>query len=158
LEQKIAMSPHSVRIACLLCLGLILKVVAAAPAVSLSADFTKTRHVLRGGIGASWHAMETPIPVVGDRSHGGSGWGGNHPGPSTWPAAIKDAELVVRALNVGAEGFNRWSFVNRGDLDGQWQLVDTWDPATQNLLRTQPSPPGSSPVRRRSVTPCPRCP
>jgi hypothetical protein len=32
--------------------------------VLLTADFTQTRHVLRGAIGASWHAMETPIPVV----------------------------------------------------------------------------------------------
>jgi hypothetical protein len=33
------------------------------------------------------------------------------PGPSTWDAAIKDAELIVRALNIGVEGFNRWSFI-----------------------------------------------
>ena len=29
------------------------------------------------------------------------------------------------AAGVGA--FNRWSFTNRGDLDGQWQLIRTWD-------------------------------
>ena len=54
------------------------------------------------------------------------GWGGSRPGPSTWEAAIKDAELVVRALNLGVDGFNRWSFVNRGDLDGVWQMIQTW--------------------------------
>jgi hypothetical protein len=64
------------------------------------------------------------------------GWGGSDGGPSTWDAALKDAELVVRALNAGVEGFNRWSFVNRGDLDGQWQLIDTWNPATKTLLKT----------------------
>jgi hypothetical protein len=64
------------------------------------------------------------------------GWRTNHPGPSTWDAAIKDAELVVRALNLGVEGFNRWSFVNRGDLDGVWQMIDTWDPQTQQLLQS----------------------
>ena len=37
---------------------------AGEPAVLLTADFTQTRHVLRWGIGASWHAMETHIPVV----------------------------------------------------------------------------------------------
>jgi hypothetical protein len=63
------------------------------------------------------------------------GWGGSDPGPSTWDAAIKDAELVVRGLNAGVEGFNRWSFINRGDLDGQWQLIDTWNPATKALLK-----------------------
>jgi hypothetical protein len=61
------------------------------------------------------------------------GWRGTDPGPSTWEAAIKDAELVVRALNVGVDGFNRWSFVNRGDLDGVWQMLDTWDPQAKAL-------------------------
>lgn len=64
------------------------------------------------------------------------GWGGNKPGPSTWEAAIKDAELVVRALNVGVDAFNRWSFVNRGDLDGAWQMIDTWDPGRKALRKT----------------------
>jgi hypothetical protein len=69
------------------------------------------------------------------------GWRGNNPGPSTWEAAIKDAELVVRALNLGVDGFNRWSFVNRGDLDGVWQMIDTWDPVRKAL--------------RKTITPCP---
>ncbi len=64
------------------------------------------------------------------------GWRGSDPGPSTWEAAIKDAELVVRALNLGVDGFNRWSFVNRGDLDGVWQMIDTWDPARKTLRKT----------------------
>ena len=61
------------------------------------------------------------------------GWGDTNPGPRSFPAAIKDAELVVRALNLGVDGFNRWSFINRGDLDGQWQLIETWDPAAGHL-------------------------
>ncbi len=64
------------------------------------------------------------------------GWRGSDPGPSTWEAAIKDAELVVRALNLGVDGFNRWSFVNRGDLDGIWQMIDTWDPNRKTLRKT----------------------
>jgi alpha-L-arabinofuranosidase len=32
------------------------------------------------------------------------------------------------------DGFNRWSFTNRGDLDGQWQLVRTWDIGSNKLL------------------------
>ena len=62
------------------------------------------------------------------------GWGGSDPGPASFEAAIKDAELVVRALNLGVEGFNRWSFVNRGDLDGHWQMIETWDRERQCLL------------------------
>jgi hypothetical protein len=73
----------------------------------------------------------------------GFGWGGRDPGPSMFEAAIKDAELVVRALNAGVDGFNRWSFVNRGDLDGQWQMIDTWDPVTRTTLKSfSPKPNG----------------
>jgi hypothetical protein len=71
------------------------------------------------------------------------GWNGSDPGPSTFDAAIKDAELVVRALNVGVDGFNRWSFINRGDLDGHWQMIDTWDPATKTLLKKFPPKPNA---------------
>ena len=71
------------------------------------------------------------------------GWNGINPGPSTFDAAIKDAELVVRGLNAGVDGFNRWSFINRGDLDGQWQMIDTWDPATKTLLKSFPPKPNA---------------
>ena len=36
-----------------------------------------------------------------------------HPGPGTYEAALQNAELVVRGMNVGVDGFNRWSYVNR---------------------------------------------
>jgi len=36
----------------------------------------------------------------------------------------------VRGINAGVDGFNRWSFINRGDLDGQWQLLRTWQSET----------------------------
>jgi hypothetical protein len=41
---------------------------------------------------------------------------------------LLNAEKVLVGLNEGVDGFNRWSFVNRGDLDGQWQLVRNWHP------------------------------
>ena len=63
------------------------------------------------------------------------GWRTNNPGPARFEAALKDAELVIRGLNVGVDGFNRWSFVNRGDLDGQWQMISTWNEANRTLLR-----------------------
>jgi hypothetical protein len=51
-----------------------------------------------------------------------------------WSAALTDAEKIVRDLPVGVDGFNRWSFLNRGDLDGEWQLLRTWDAAHKKLL------------------------
>ncbi len=55
------------------------------------------------------------------------GWGGDNPGPRSFAAALSNAETILRGIRVGVDGFNRWSLVNRGDLDGQWQLVRTWD-------------------------------
>jgi hypothetical protein len=64
-----------------------------------------------------------------------NGWGSDHPGPGSYVSTLHDAELVVRRLNCGVDGFNRWSFLNRGDLDGQWQFIETWDRKTKKLLR-----------------------
>ena len=64
-----------------------------------------------------------------------NGWGADHPGPGSYPSALQDAELIVRRINAGVDGFNRWSLLNRGDLDGQWQFIDTWDRKTKKLLR-----------------------
>jgi hypothetical protein len=47
--------------------------------------------------------------------------------PKSYPAVLLAAETVLYGLSVGVDGFNRWSFLNRGDLDGHWQLVRTWD-------------------------------
>ena len=41
----------------------------------------------------------------------------------------------MRRINAGADGFNRWSFLNRGDLDGQWQFIETWDRKEKKLLK-----------------------
>jgi hypothetical protein len=62
------------------------------------------------------------------------GWVPDKPGPSSPPSVLAGSELVVRLANAGVDGFNRWSFLNRGDLDGQWQLVDTWDQQAKKLL------------------------
>ena len=48
-------------------------------------------------------------------------------GPARWISLIHDAELVIRLSNTGIDGMNRWSFINRGDLDGHWEMIDTWD-------------------------------
>ena len=62
------------------------------------------------------------------------GWVPDQPGPSCPQAVLAGSELVVRMLNCGVDGMNRWSFLNRGDLDGQWQFVDTWNRKEKKLL------------------------
>ncbi len=61
-------------------------------------------------------------------------WTGNDPftdrttpSPKNYPNQLTNAEKVLQGMNIGVDGFNRWSYVNRGDLDGQWQLVRTFD-------------------------------
>jgi hypothetical protein len=81
----------------------------------------------RLGRWAEWaHARNKPLFLseVGTMVFG---WRDRDPGPGSHESGVKDAALVVRGIRAGVDGFNRWSFTNRGDLDGQWQLVDTWD-------------------------------
>jgi hypothetical protein len=54
--------------------------------------------------------------------------------PNSPEYVLAGSEFVIRAANAGVDGFNRWSFLNRGDLDGQWQYVDTWDVQHKKLL------------------------
>ena len=55
------------------------------PEVSLTVRGEQITHTMRGGIGASWHAIEAEIPtgvkhpVFAGPAHGGSAWGGNPP-------------------------------------------------------------------------------
>jgi len=55
------------------------------------------------------------------------GYKADDPAPGSFKASLKDTELLIRGLNLGVDGFNHWSFTNRGDMDGQWQFVDTWN-------------------------------
>ena len=55
------------------------------------------------------------------------GWQDANPGPKSFQAAQSNAESILRGMEVGVSSFNRWSYTNRGDLDGQWQLLLTWD-------------------------------
>ena len=63
------------------------------------------------------------------------GWRTDHPGPKSFDAALSNAGDVIRGLRAGVDGFNRWSFTNRGDLDGQWQLLLTWDRDKKEYFR-----------------------
>jgi hypothetical protein len=66
----------------------------------------------------------------------GYGWGNDDDAMASYQSGLKNASLIVRGINAGVDGFNRWSFTNRGDLDGQWQLVRTWDIDKNALLDT----------------------
>lgn len=48
---------------------------------------------------------------------------------------MSNASDVIRALRAGVDGVNRWSFTNRGDLDGQWQLIQTFNRETKSYLK-----------------------
>jgi hypothetical protein len=63
------------------------------------------------------------------------GWGTDNEGPKTFKAALSNASDVVLGMNLGVDGFNRWSFTNRGDLDGQWQLVNTYNLKTKTYTK-----------------------
>jgi hypothetical protein len=64
------------------------------------------------------------------------GWKDDNPGPKSFRASLSNAETILRGLSAGAGGFNRWSFTNRGDLDGQWQLIRTWNKKEQKYYDT----------------------
>lgn len=55
-------------------------------------------------------------------------------GPSTFDAVFKDVEFAVRFANLGVDGFSRWSLLNRGNLDGQWGFIETFDRNTMKML------------------------
>ena len=83
---------------------------------------------------AEWaHARSKPLFLseLGTQTYG---WGYSDPNPGSYKSSLKDASLIIRAIGAGIDGVNRWSFINRGDLDGQWQLVDTWDISHNRLL------------------------
>jgi hypothetical protein len=97
-------------------------------------EYSMSTTVSRIGAWAEWahrHGKPFFLSEIGSMAYG---WGGSNPEPGSYEANLKDASLVVRGINAGVEGFNRWSFLNRGDLDGQWQLLDTWDAKTARLL------------------------
>jgi hypothetical protein len=55
--------------------------------------------------------------------------------------SLANAEAILRGMDVGVGAFNRWSFTNRGDLDGQWQLIRTWNIEEKTYYKTiQPEP------------------
>lgn len=70
---------------------------------------------------------EKQTPVLSEIGDMNLGWGEDNQGPKSFEAALSNCETILRGMEVGVHAFNRWSFTNRGDLDGQWQLIRTWD-------------------------------
>ena len=63
------------------------------------------------------------------------GWGTDNPAPKSFDAALSNAEDIIRGLCQGVDAFNRWSFTNRGNMDGQWQLIQTYDRENKTYVR-----------------------
>ncbi len=85
---------------------------------------------------ADWaHAQNKPFFLT-EYGNMNLGWGGEDPNQKSFDAAISNAVDVVRGLRAGVDGLNRWSYTNRGNLDGQWQLVRTYDIEAKKYLET----------------------
>ncbi len=72
-----------------------------------------------------------------------NGVGFDNPGPFHPESLLRDCSLLLRTILSGADGASRWSFTNRGDVDGQWQMVETWD---RQLKEWKPETEKFSPV------------
>jgi hypothetical protein len=84
---------------------------------------------------AEWAKMHNKPIFLSEMGDMKLGWGDKNPGPKSFKAALSNAETILRGMDAGVSAFNRWSFTNRGDLDGQWQLIRTWDMDNRKYLR-----------------------
>ena len=108
---------------------------------SMNGSYNLTEAEQRMERWARWaHARNKPF-FLSEFGTMAFGWGHEDAGPSCYQSGLKNASLIVRGINAGVDGFNRWSFTNRGDLDGQWQLVRTWDIDNNRLLDAFPPQP-----------------
>ena len=56
------------------------------------------------------------------------GWRWGDPaGPARHDSTVLEAEFAVRSMAKGADSILRWAWLNPGDVDGWWQLVNTVD-------------------------------
>lgn len=84
---------------------------------------------------ADWaHSQNKPFFLT-EYGNMNLGWGTDDPNQKSFEAALSNANDVIRAFRAGTDGVNRWSFTNRGDLDGQWQLIKTFDRETKTYLK-----------------------
>ncbi len=84
---------------------------------------------------ADWaHSQNKPFFLT-EYGNMNLGWGTDDPAQKSFEAALSNANDVFRALRAGADGVNRWSFTNRGDLDGQWQMIQTFNRDSKTYLK-----------------------
>jgi hypothetical protein len=102
--------------------------------VSVSVDTGTVLNTMRGGIGASWHAIEeailysdSPHPVFGNKSHGGSGWGAYPPAEDA--AAWQQIDRHARWLGLD---WNRVELEQRIYEPQREQF--TWDNREMRIL------------------------
>jgi hypothetical protein len=95
-------------------------------------DSKKQKIIKDWAIWANEHKKPLFISEMGDMK---LGWEDINPGPKSFEAALSNAETILRGMEEGVSAFNRWSFTNRGDLDGQWQLIRTWDIDKKEYLK-----------------------
>ncbi len=103
---------------------------------SMPGEYSLTEAERRMSQWAEWARARNKPFFISEFGTMAFGWGHTDAGPACYQSGLKNASLVVRGINAGVDGFNRWSFTNRGDLDGQWQLVRTWDSDRDKLLDT----------------------
>ena len=87
-------------------------------------DEVKQQKLEEWAVWARNHGKPLFLSEIGDMK---LGWRDSNPAPKSFEAALSNAESILRGMAVGVSAFNRWSYTNRGDLDGQWQLIRTWD-------------------------------
>jgi hypothetical protein len=83
------------------------------------------RHLRRAARYAHLRGKPMFITELGNMYCGRLFWGErDFDGPYTHTSVLMDAELIVRAVNEGVDGFLRWAFSVRGDRDGRWSLLE----------------------------------
>jgi hypothetical protein len=63
------------------------------------------------------------------------GWDrGDAAGIARHDNVLLETEFILRALEKGIDGALRWAWLNPGDQDGWWQLVETLDGSDEPLI------------------------
>ena len=63
------------------------------------------------------------------------GWArGDAAGIARHDNVLLEAEFILRALDKGIDGALRWAWLNPGDQDGWWQLIETIDGSDKPLI------------------------
>ena len=95
--------------------------------IRVTVELTSVVNTMRGGIGASWHAIEETIPYTAKKSHGGSGWGGYPPADD----AAAWAQIDRHARWLGLD-WNRVEFEQR--IYEPERGAFSWDNPEMNIL------------------------